>query len=67
MAGEDTIVRGNPAGSLVTPKGAKTLAKLWMSKEQVHLALSVLDLRERIVFLLAVLVGMRPGEIFALR
>jgi integrase len=27
----------------------------------------VLDLRDRIVFLLAVLVGMRPGEIFALR
>jgi integrase len=31
------------------------------------LALSVLDLRERIIFLLAVLVGMRPGEILALR
>ena len=67
MAFEDSIVRGNPAGSLVTPKGAKVLAKLSMSKEQVHLALSVLDLRERIVFLLAVLAGMRPGEIFALR
>jgi len=26
-----------------------------------------LDLRERIIFLFAVLVGMRPGEIFALR
>lgn len=31
------------------------------------LALSVLDVRERIVFLLAVLVGLRPGEIFTLR
>jgi integrase len=67
MAGEDTIVQGNPAGSLVTPKGAKTPAKLSMSKDEVRLALSVLDLRDRIVFLLAVLVGMRPGEIFALR
>ena len=38
-----------------------------MSKQDVQLALSVLDLRERLVFLLAVLVGMRPGEIFALR
>jgi integrase len=38
-----------------------------MTKEQVRLALSVLDLRERIIFLLAVLVGMRPGEILALR
>src|SRR5258708_1411150 len=64
---QQALQGGNPAGSLVTPKGAKILAKLSMSKEQVHLALSVLDLRERIVFLLAVLVGMRPGEIFALR
>jgi integrase len=67
MAGEDTIIQGNPAGSLVTPKGAKTPAKRTMSKEDVRLALSALDLRERTVFLLAVLVGMRPGEIFALR
>lgn len=67
MAAEDTIVEGNPAGSLVTPKEAKTRAKRVMTKEQVRLALSVLDLRERVIFLLAVLVGMRPGEIFALR
>ena len=38
-----------------------------MSKQNVRVALSVLDPRERLVFLLAVLVGMRPGEIFALR
>jgi len=67
MAAEDTIIQGNPAGSLVTPKEAKTAAKRTMTKEQVRLALSVLDLRERIIFLLAVLVGMRPGEILALR
>jgi integrase len=59
--------QGNPAGSLLTPKEAKTRAKRTMTKEQVRLALSVLDLRERIIFLLAVLVGMRPGEILALR
>lgn len=67
MAGEDTIVEGNPAGSLVTPKGAKAAAKRTMTKDQVWSALSVLDLREKIIFLLAVLVGMRPGEILALR
>ncbi len=66
MAAEDTIIQGNPAGSLVTPKEAKTPAKRRMTKDQVRLALSVLDLRERIIFLLAVLVGMRPGEILAL-
>ena len=67
MAAEDAIIEGNPAGSLVTPKEAKTRLKRVMTKEQVRLALSVLDLRERVIFLLAVLVGMRPGEILALR
>jgi integrase len=67
MAAEDAIVEGNPAGSLVTPKEAKTRTKRVMTKEEVRLALSVLDLRERVIFLLAVLVGMRPGEILALR
>ena len=67
MAAEDAITEGNPAGSLVTPKEAKTRTKRVMTKEQVRLALSVLDLRERVIFLLAVLVGMRPGEILALR
>jgi integrase len=67
MAADDALIRGNPAGSLVTPKGARSFPKPTMTKEGVRLAQSVLDLRERIVFLLAVLVGMRPGEIFALR
>jgi integrase len=67
MAADDGLIHGNPAGSLVTPKEAKTFEKRSMTKEEIHLALSVLDLRERIVFLFAVLVGMRPGEIFALR
>jgi integrase len=67
MAANDGLIQGNPAGSLVTPKEAKTFEKRSMTKEQIYLALSVLDLRERIIFLFAVLVGMRPGEIFALR
>ena len=67
MAADDALIRGNPAGSLVTPKEARTTEKRVMAKEAVQLALSVLELRERIVFLLAALVGMRPGEILALR
>ena len=67
MAANDGLIQGNPAGSLVTPKEAKTFEKRSMTKEEIHSALSVLDLRERMVFLFAVLVGMRPGEIFALR
>ena len=60
MAANDGLIQGNPAGSLVTPKEAKTFEKRSMTKEEIHLALSVLDLRERIVFLFAALVGMRP-------
>jgi integrase len=67
MAADDGLIQGNPAGSLVTPKEARTFEKRSMTKEEIHLALSVLDVRERVVFLFAVLVGMRPGEIFALR
>ena len=54
-------------GSLVTPKETKTPDKRRMTKEEVRLALSVLDLRKRVIFLVAVLVGMRLGEILALR
>ena len=67
MASDDAILRGNPGGSLVTPKGAATAVKPALTIEETQTALSILDLRERIIFLLAVLVGMRPGEIFALR
>jgi len=36
-----------------------------MSKDEVRSALNVLDLRERLMFRMAVSDGMRPGEIFA--
>jgi len=67
MASDDAILRGNPAGSLVTPKGAETTRKRPLTIAEIQLALSILDLRERLIFLFAVLVGMRPGEILALR
>ena len=38
-----------------------------MTVDQIRLALSVLDLRERLIFKLAVFLGLRPGEILALR
>ncbi len=67
MASEDALVQGNPAGSLVVPRSAKTAEKHTLTKEELLTALSILDVRERIIFLLAVLVGLRPSEIFALR
>jgi hypothetical protein len=62
MASDDAILKGNPAGSLVTPKGAAPAVKRALTIEEILSALSVFDLRERIVFLLAVVVGMRPGQ-----
>ncbi len=38
-----------------------------MTFDQVRLLFSVLDLRERVIAGLAIIAGMRPGEIFALR
>jgi len=67
MAEEDGLVNGNQAGSLVTPKAAKRPEKRIMTREQYNMGLSVLDVWERIIYRLAGLVGMRPGEIFALR
>jgi integrase len=67
MASDDAILHGNPAGSLVTPKGAAPPTKRSLTIEEIQTALSVLELRERIIFMFGVLVGMRPGEILALR
>jgi hypothetical protein len=65
-AADDAIIEGNPAGSLVVPREARTTErKRNITEDEIALALSVFDLRERIVFRLAVLVGMRPGEIVA--
>jgi site-specific recombinase XerD len=47
MAANDGLIQGNPAGSLVAPKEAKTFEKRTMTKEEIHLALSILDLRGR--------------------
>jgi integrase len=38
-----------------------------MTVEEIRLALSVLDLRDRLIFRMAVFLGMRPGEIMAMR
>jgi integrase len=67
MAAEDALIEGNPAGSLVTPKSANRPEKRTMTKEDYNLGLSMLDVRARLVYRLARLAGMRPGEIFALR
>lgn len=63
----DGIIKSNPAAALFTPTCKARDEKLSMSAEQIRLALSVLDARERLIFRMAVFDGMRPGEILAIR
>lgn len=67
MAIAEGIIGRNPAAMLFTPRECSRPEHRTMSAEQIKSALAVLGPRERLVFKLAVLGGMRPGEIFALR
>jgi integrase len=63
---EGLIVR-NPALMLFTPREAKKPVHRVMTIEDVQKAFLVLDGRERLIVKLAILAGMRPGEIFGLK
>ncbi len=63
---EDFALR-NPATLLFTPREARKPSRLVMNLEEVKKVLSVLECRERLIVKLAILSGMRPGEIFGLR
>ena len=52
---------------LFVPKGCPKPLRPRMTIDEVVCAIQVLDLRERLIFKLAVLVGMRVSEIFGLR
>ena len=67
MAYSDGLIRTNPATELYTSRQAQKRGKPILSFEEVQRCLEQFDLRERLILKLAVLVGMRPGEIFALR
>ncbi len=62
---EGQVVR-NPALLLFTPKEAKRPVRRAMTIKEVQLCFGALDQRERLIAKLAILAGMRPGEIFAL-
>ena len=49
------------------PLASRHRRKRVLTKEEVRRALSILDVRERLVFRMAVFNGMRPGEIFAIQ
>jgi integrase len=63
---EGHVVR-NPALLLFTPRDAAKPERRVMSMKEVQTYFSVLGQRERLIAKLAVLAGMRPGEIFALK
>ena len=63
----DGVVNSNPAGALFVPDCKPVGDRRSMTVLEIRLALSVLDLRDALIFRMAVLLGMRPGEIFALR
>ena len=67
MAIAEGQVQRNPAQLLFTPREAARPVRRAMTIEDVRLCFSVLAIRERLIAKLAVLAGMRPGEIFGLK
>ena len=67
LAVSEGHLRKNPAELLVTPKSIRSRPKPVMTVEEVNNCFSVLELRDRLIVKLAMLAGMRPGEILALR
>jgi integrase len=67
MAIAEGIVKRNPAALLFTPRECSKPEHRTMTVEEIKRAFGVLELRERLILKLAVLAGLRPGEIFGLR
>jgi len=67
MAVAEGYLHRNPAALLFTPRECRRAATRVMTVEEVRQMLSVLDVRERLIARLALLAGMRPGEIFGLK
>jgi len=66
MAVAEGLVVRNPALLLFTPKEAAKPVRRVMNLKEVQLCFAVLDQRERLIAKLAIMAGIRPGEIFAL-
>ena len=67
MAIAEGIIRRNPAVLLFTPRECSRPEHCTITVDEIKRAFAVLELRERLIFKLAVLAGLRPGEIFGLR
>ena len=67
MAVAEGFLLRNPAKLLFTPRECPRPATRIMTIEEVQKLFGVLEVREQLIARLAVLAGMRPGEIFALK
>jgi integrase len=67
MAVSDGLVPFNPAAALFTPPCKPEGEKRVLTPAQIRQALGIFELRERLIFRLAIFEGLRPGEILALR
>lgn len=66
MAVAEGYLRKNPAALLFTPREAHRATKRQLTWDEVRLIFAVLDLRELLICTLAIVAGMRPGEILGL-
>lgn len=66
MAVAEDLIGRNPAVLLFTPCEARRRQRLVMTIEEVKQCFAALEFRERLIVQLAILGGMRPGEIFGL-
>src|SRR5215510_4327933 len=67
LAVQDGYIPSNPAELLFVPRIGSRPSRRVLSSEQVQAMLNVLDRREQLIVQLALLSGMRPGEILALQ
>lgn len=67
MAVAEGYLHRSPAMLLFTPRDCRRAEVRVMTVEEVRRLLSVLDVRERLIARLAIIAGMRPGEIFGLK
>jgi integrase len=67
MAVSEGYLLRNPAELLFVPREAKRPEYTVMDREEVQKCFAALEQRERLIVKLAILAGLRPGEIFGLK
>lgn len=67
MALAEGLIQSNPARLMFTPRTAQRSRRRILNWEEARKLLSALDVRERLIAMLAMVAGMRPGEILALQ